>query len=145
MRRKTLDSCWFQYALLILLVAGGTTGGLILLGCFDWEMTDGSQVVDRQHHYDGQGGVKFGSFDPDTKADVTLSPTVQGEKVTWYKPKYQPYLEIPDPNNSNQIRILRPPSDVRESTVTVEGDYTKDGTNHHVSRYIHVTNEPILY
>ena len=140
MRKDILDSQWIQYLLLVLLLAGGTTGGLILLGC-DGQDAQGTQVVDPNQR-DGEGGVFFGSLDPRTQAEVIVSPTERDEEVKWYVPKGQPYLSIPDPQNSNQIRILRPPDDVRKTTVTVEGDYTKNGTSHHVSRYIHVTNAP---
>ena len=142
MRKEILDSQWIQYLLLVLLLAGATSGGLILLGC-DGPDAEGTQVMDPTQR-DGEGGVFFRGEDPRSEAPVIVSPSIQDEEVKWYVPKYQPYAVLRDPN-SNEFTILRPPDDVRNSTVTVEGDYTKNGQNHHVTRYIHVTNAPKVY
>jgi hypothetical protein len=142
MRKAVFDSAWFHYGLLVLLLAGATSGGLILLGCLGQD-ANGTQVVEPDQR-DGDGGVYFDSQDPRTEARVIVSPSIADEEVNWYVPKGQPYLEIRDPKNCNQITILRPPDNVRKTTVTVEGDFTKNGATHHVARYIHVTNAPKL-
>jgi len=136
MVRRKLYSWWFHYLLLVLLLAGATTGGLILLGCAgDQDAT----ALDPTQHYPG-GGVIFRDDDPRTEARVNLAPTYWDSPVKWYVPKYQPYAAIPDPNKSNELVIKRPPAGVTESEVTVEGDYTKNGTNYHVTKHVHIEN-----
>ena len=139
MWKKRFDSCWLHYALLALLLAGGTTGGLILLGC-DLVDAQGSEVEEPSQR-DGEGGILFSPEDPRQEAKTTVSPTVDGEEVQWYVPKYQ-YAWIEDAQKSNQIIVVRPPDDVREAVVTIEGDYEKDGTGHHVTRHIRIQNYP---
>jgi hypothetical protein len=139
MRKDILESAWLHYTLLVLFLAGATTGGLVLLGCDD---TDPDAVVpdDTQRYPDG--GVVFLENDSRTEARVNLRPKLYGQPVKWYKPKGQPYLEIPDPSKSNEVVILRPPDDLEETEVTVEGDFQKDGKSYHVSKHVHVENSP---
>jgi len=139
MRKEILDSQWIQYLLLVLLLAGATSGGLILLGC-DGPDAEGTQVMDPTQR-DGKGGVFFRGGDPRSEARVIVSPSIQDEEVKWYVPKYQPYAVIRDPNKSNELTILRPPDGVLQSEVTVEGNYTKNGTNYHITKHVHIENQ----
>ncbi len=139
MQKRRLDSSWLHYALLVLLLAGATTGGLIVLGC-DGEDGRGASALDPTQRYPG-GGVIFREDDSRTQARVDLNPNYWDAPVKWYVPKGQPYLQIPDPKKSNELVILRPPNDVEESEVTVEGDYQKNGTSYHVIRFVHIANQ----
>ncbi len=139
MRKDVLESAWLHYALLVLLLAGATTGGLVLLGCEDTDPD--AAVQDPTQQFEG-GGVAFLEGDPRTEARVNLRPTYGGQPVKWYVPKGQPYLEIPDPKKSNEIVILRPPNDLEETDVTVEGDFQKNGNSHHVTKWVHIVNSP---
>ena len=136
-RREVLDSCWLHYAVLVLLLAGASTGGLILLGCAG---DQDAKALDPTQHYPG-GGVIFREEDQGTEARVDLAPNYWDAPVKWYVPKYQPYAVIRDPNKSNELTILRPPDGVPQSEVTVEGDYTKNGTNYHITKHVHIENQ----
>jgi len=139
MQKNKLESAWLHYTLLVLLLAGATTGGLVLLGCND---IDPDAVVPDVGQRWPDGGVVFLPDDSRESARVNLRPKLDGQPVKWYKPKNQPYLEAPDPSKSNEIVILRPPDDLEETEVTVEGDFQKDGKNYHVSKHVHVVNNP---
>ena len=97
--------------------------------------------MDPTQQFEG-GGVIFLEDDPRSEARVNLRPTYWGEPIKWYVPKGQPYLAIPDPQKSNEIVILRPPNDLEETDVTVEGDYQKNGKSYHVTKWVHVENSP---
>jgi len=140
-RKKTLESAWFHYTLLVLLIAGATSGGLVFLGCDGaGPLEDPDYTVNSESHQFEWGGVIFPGDNPDQETTVNMNDLYGSgsHKVQWYKPKNQPYLKIPDPNRSWEIVIVRPPDDVGQTEVTVEGDsqYT------HVTKTIHVENYP---
>ena len=137
MRKDTIESAWLHYALLLLLRVGALTVGLLPLGC---TLEDPDATVTNEHQRYPGGGVQFDDWNPNATAPVVLKEKVGDQKIKWYVPKGQPYLNIPDLNKPNQIEILRPPNDVRETVVTIDGDYQSHGNTRHIQKLIRVTN-----